>query len=387
MGLDTTGLYDEIMAHLKRKKRMLFVDDLAPPAICSIGSLIANLRQREEPFHFVAGDDEDLGLNLTYVAPSGLSKSHAMKQFMARKTGLLPHGVIKSAFRGKITEPGYVGTIKDGEHKFGDAYRFAEGILGFNEITNLFLENQQDATLVNQVMESLTERHLSKSLAGAEPLEYDTWVTVWGGVQPKRFDFSQGLARRFFFVSRNWTFNDLKLLKDRRNDRGRDNRIDMKEVEDIRRSIAKAVKSFAANDVQWDDKIYKHVYDKTESHLDQYLVEKILIGREVIDQYENDVIVIRNDNVNRGLVKMSIQMQEMVSEGSDISLMVNVMEGHNGGPINSTQLWHDFRRFSYQLDTFRELLETCRKLRVIKVERMGEQQMVTLKRNRKKRTV
>ena len=384
MGLDTTGLYDEIIAHLKRKKRMLFVDELAPPAICSIGSLIANMRQKEEPFHFVAGDDEDLGLNLTYVAPSGLSKSHAMKQFMSKKTGLLPHGVIKSAFRGKITEPGYVGTIKDGEHKYGDAYRFATGILGFNEITNLFWEPQQDTTLINQVMESLSERHLSKSLAGAEPLEYDTWVTIWGGVQPKRFDFSQGLARRFLFVSRNWTFADLKLLKDRRNDRGRENRIDMKEVESIRRSIAKAVKTFAANDIQWDDKIYKHLYDNTESHLDQYLVEKILIGREVMDQYENDVVMIRNDKVNKELVAMTVRMQEMVSEGSDTSLMINVMESHNGGPINSTQLWHDFRRFSYQLSTFRDLLEDCRRLKVIKVKREGDQQMVTLNRRRKK---
>ena len=386
MGLDTTGLYDEIIEHLKRKKRMLFVDELAPPAICSIGSLIANLRQKEEPFHYVAGDCEDLGLNLTYVAPSGLSKSHAMKQFMAKKTGLLPHAVIKSAFRGKITEAGYVGTIKEGTPYYGDAHRFAEGILGFNEITNLFLATQQEHSgeLINQVMESLTERQVSKSLAGADPLEYETWVTIWGGVQPKRFDFSQGLARRFFFVSRNWTFADLKLLKDRRNDRGRDNRINMKEVESIRRSIAKAVKTFSANDIQWDDKIFKFVYDHTESHLDQYLVEKILIGREVIDQYENDVIMIRDDKVNRELVTMTIHMQEMVSEGSDISLMINVMEGHNGGPVNSTQLWHDFRRFSYSMSSYRELVDTCRRMKVIKVDRVGDQQMVKLNKNRKK---
>lgn len=386
MAINTTGLYDEIIAHLKRKKRMLFVDELAPPAICSVGALIANLRQKEEPFHFVAGDNEDLGLNLTYVGPSGLSKSHAMKQFMKKDVGLLPHAVIKSAFRGKITEAGYIGTIKEGEPKYGDAYRFAEGILGFNEITNLFLATQQEHSgeLINQVMESLTERQVSKSLGGAEPLEYETWVTIWGGVQPKRFDFSQGLARRFFFVARNWTFDDLKALKDRRNDRGRENRIDMKEVESIRRQIAKAIKTFAANDIKWDDKIYSYMYKNTESHLDMYLVEKILIGREVIDQWENDVVVIRDTPTNRGLVDMTIRMQEMVSEGSDVSLMINVLESHDGGPMPVSALWSDFRRFSYQLNTFFQLLDTCKRMKVVKVTHNNGQQIVTLNRRRKK---
>lgn len=384
MGLDTTGLYDEIIKHLKRKKRMLFVDELAPPCICSIGSLIANMRQSEEPFHFVGGDDEDLGLNLTFVAPSGLSKSHAMKQFMDKKYGLLPHAVIKSAFRGKITEPGYVGTIKEGVYKYGDAYRFAQGIIGFNEITNLFLENSQDVALVNQVMESLSERRVSKTLAGEEALEYDTWVTIWGGVQPKRFDFSQGLSRRFLFVARDWTFADLKELKDRRNDRGREQKIDMKEVEYIRHEIAKAVKTFAANDIKWDERIFKYLYDNTESHLDQYLVEKILIGREVIDQYENDLIVIRDNKYNRGLVDKAVHMQQMVSEGSDISLMITVLSSHGGGPVTIATLWADFRRFSYQLDVFLQLIDSCKRMKVLKVKVESGQQMVYLLKNRTK---
>ena len=385
MAINTTGLYDEMMAHLKKNKRMLFADELAPPAICSIGALIANLRQKEEPFHFVSGDCEDLGLNLTYVGPSGLSKSHAMKQFIDRKMGLLPTSVIKSAFRGKITEAGYIGTVKEGEFKYGDASRFAEGILCFNEISNLFLATQQEHSgeLINQVMESLTERHVSKALGGAEPLEYDTWVTIWGGVQPKRFDFSQGLARRFFFVSRSWTFDDLKLLKDRRNNRGRDKQVDMKEVDSIRRQLATAVKTFAANDIKWDEKIYKYLYTATESHLDMYLVEKILIGHEVIDQYENDVITIRDSKNNRSLVDMAVRMQQMVSEGSDVSLMITVLESRKGKSINTTELWHEFRRFSYNIGTFYALLDTCKKMKVVKTEIINGQQMITLNKKRR----
>jgi hypothetical protein len=383
--VNTTGLYEEMITHLKKNKRMLFADELAPPAICSVGALIANIRQKSEPFHFVSGDCEDLGLNLTYVAPSGLAKSHAMKQFIDKKYGLLPQNLIKSAFRGKITEAGYIGTIKEGNFFYGDASRFAEGILCFNEISNLFLAAQQEHSgeLINQVMESLTERHVSKSLGGSEPLEYDTWVTIWGGVQPKRFDFSQGLARRFFFVARNWTFDDLKLLKDRRNNRGRDKQVDMNEIESIRRQLATAVKTFAANEVKWDEKIYKYLYEATESHLDMYLVEKILIGHEVIDQYENDVITIRDSKTNRFLIDMAVRMQQMVSEGSDVSLMINVLESRNGVPTTTSELWNDFRRFSYNIGTFYALLDTCKKMKVVKTEIKNGQQMIMLNKSRR----
>ena len=316
MGLDTTGLYKRTMQHLST--RMLFHDELGPPPICSIGCLIANLRQRDEPFHWVGGDDEDLGLNLTFVGPSGMSKSHAMKQFIMKNNGLLPSS-IKRCFRGKITEAGFIGTIKEGEPKYGDAKRYATGIIGFNEISNLFFAQQQEhsSELINQVMEALSERHVSKSLGGAEPLEYDTWVTIWGGVQPKRFDFSQGLGRRFYFVARNWTFADLQRLKDRRKDRSSKSRIDLKEVQGIRDEIDKALKTFSANDVSWDDRMLNYIYDESDSHLEMALLERIVIGREVMDQYENDVVHIRFDDTNKYLVDLARSMQMMVAEGSD----------------------------------------------------------------------
>lgn len=380
---ESTGFYSRMMEHLD--KRMLFHDELAPPAICSIGSIIANMKQREEPFHWVSGDDEDLGLNLTFVAPSGLAKSHSMKQFIHHTKGICP---LKSVFRGKITEAGFVGTRnKEGEEEFGDAFHYREGIIAFNEITNLFFTQQQEhsSELINQVMEALSERRVSKRLATG-PIEYDTWVTIWGGVQPKRFDFSQGLGRRFLFVSRNWSEKDLNALKDIRMDRGKQAALDMTDVHKIRDELTTAIRTFDAMEVRWDGELLPWILKTCESHLQMQMMEKAIIGKEAIDQYESDVLVIHDTEENRHLITMFLRMQQMVAEGSDVALMINVMQDvSNGQSISIGKVWEKFRLFSYTLTGFQELITTCSKLRVISTTYKGNRQYLQLRKDLRSR--
>ena len=376
---ETTDFYDRIMKHLE--KRMLFHDELGPPSVCSIGSIIANLKQREEPFHWVSGDDEDLGLNLTFVAPSGLAKSYCMKQFLHRSKGICP---LKSVFRGKITEAGFIGTrTKEGDEELGDAFHYREGILAFNEITNLFFTQQQEhsSELINQVMEALSERHVSKRLASG-PIEYDTWVTIWGGVQPKRFDFSQGLGRRFLHVSRNWTEDDLNKLKYLRLNRDEECMLDLKEVQRIRDELSTAVRTFDAKEVKWHGSILKYILDSCESHLQMQLVEKAIIGKEVIDQYESDVLIIRDSVQNKDLVNMILRMQQMVAEGSDVSLLINVLRDLSGGnPISLGKVWEKFKLFNYTLSGFQELVDVCTKLKVVFSTYQESRQFIQLRKD------
>lgn len=380
--VEETGLYYKIINHLK--KRMLFADELAPPPTCSIGCHIANLHQRNEPFSFVDGDPEDLGLNLTFVGPSGHSKSYAQKQFLNVKNGLLPKE-IEHSFKGTITLPGFAGTFKDGEKKYGVAKKYDEGIVGWNEITNLFLASQQEhsSELLNIVMEALTEREIHRDL-GDGYIGYPTWITIWGGVQPKRFDLSQGLQRRFTHVSREWTYKDLALLKDRRLRRERHRRWDVGEVEEIREEIRTAIIKCQPVDIKWEGKILQFIHEKTDSHMDMEPLEKLILGKEVLEQYDQDVIYIRDNKENRQLIEMADKMQEMVAEGSDIALMINTLNTMEN-PVSTTELYNRFKGWSYNLSGFMSLVDTCQRLRVIKVTVKEGTQWITLRMHRKKR--
>jgi hypothetical protein len=371
-----TGLYDRIIEHMKR--RMLFVDDLAPGPLCSLGSVIANTKQANEPFHWVFGDDEDLGVNITLVAPSGFAKSHTMKQFVHRTKGISP---FKSTFRGKITEAGFVGTInKDGEAMFGDAYNYSDGILAFNEIANLFCAQEQEnsSELINQVMEALTERRISKRLAYGT-VDYPTLVTIWGGIQPRRFDFSQGLGRRFLFVCRNWTEEDMKAFKLLRRNRENIIKLDMEEVQEIRTELAHALETFAVSEIKWEGDILRFIEDKCESHLQMQMLEKVLIGKETLNQYDKDTLVIHNNDANKELVEMVARMQSMVAEGSDVSLLINVLQAHENDHVTMGELWDVFRAYNYNLSGFQELLATCNRLKVVTQSFQGSKMFITLR--------
>jgi len=376
----TTGLYNRAMEHMKH--RMLFVDELAPGPLCSIGSLIANHKQATEPFHWVFGDDEDLGINVTFVAPSGFAKSHTMKQFIHKEKGICP---FRSTFRGKITEAGFVGTLsKEGDQIYGDAYHYSEGILAFNEIANLFDTQQQEhsSELINQVMEALTERRISKRLSTGV-IDYPTLVTIWGGIQPKRFDFSQGLGRRFMFVCRSWTPEDMRAFKLLRRSRDKVIRLDMAEVDELRKEFAHALETFNASEVKWEGNILRTIDDKCESHLQMQLLEKILIGKETLDQYDNDTLVIQNSDENNELIEMVARMQGMVAEGSDISLMINILRTRDDN-VTMGELWDIFRTYNYTLSGFQELVGSCNRLKVIENRYRGGRQYISLREDLKK---
>jgi hypothetical protein len=359
------GLFEEIMAFAGQYVK--FHEDLIPAPLCSIGAHIANLKQQQKPFFYVDGIPEDIRLSITYVAPSGLSKSFPMKFFVHKWWGICP---LKCAFRGKITEAGFVGTIKDGDEIRGDAWHFKDGIVAFNEISNIFMTAQQEHSteLINQVMESLSEGKVSKKL-GTGTIEYETGVTIWGATQPKRFDFSQGLARRFLFVSRTWTQKDLDELKRSRRTKNSTNggirkEIDVDEAKSLKDKLNRIVVGFKAEDIDWDPKMQDFIEEITSTHLEETTLEHALLGKVVLEQPTDKTIEVKCTAENKDLIKRFCGMQNMVAEGSDVSLMVSVLQ-ELGGTTTKSDIWDRFRKFSYTLENFSNLLEQCMRLGVV----------------------
>lgn len=362
------SLFDEAMEFARQY--VSFADDLIPAPLCSIGAHIGNTRQQEHPFFYVDGMPEDIRLSITFVAPSGLSKSYPMKFFVHKQYGLCP---IMSTFRGKITEAGFVGTIKDGDEIRGDAWDYRNGIVAFNEISNIFMTALQEHSpeLINQVMEALSEGSVSKRL-GTGVMSYPTGVTIWGATQPKRFDFSQGLARRFLFVSRNWTQADLDHLKKKRKQvRGEDGsatpgikKLNIDHAHTIKEKIDTVAREFCAEDLIFKGGIQDYIDEMTDTHLQMTVIEHAIIGATVIDKPTDKTLEVDDSTRNRQLVKMFVQMQNMVSEGSDVSLMASVLS-ELGKVSDKARLWDRFKKFSYTLENFNNLLEQCLRLGVI----------------------
>jgi len=366
-------LFKRIHIHLKR--RMLFVDDICHPLTASIGAHLADLHQADPDdipnghdcaFYFFKGSVEVLNLPCNIISPAGLTKSYTMAQYFEARRGICP---IKSKFRGVITEAGFVGKENPGEdlNTYGDAHEYRNGFLLFNEISNIMIADKttHSGNLINQVMEALSERHLSKRTGGAE-FDYPTRLTIWGGIQPRRFEFSQGLGRRFIHITKAWTPEDVKQFKDEREKEkigGIESKtVNMKEVEAIRRDISDLLHNANVEQVQWEGDMYRMVKKVAIGHLDLQMMERVLIGKEYLNQGLEKIIHIKNSEENKILVRKLVEMNQIVAEGGDLSLLLATIGAES---ISKDSLWMAFRRFGYQYMQFTELTDTAIKLGLV----------------------
>jgi hypothetical protein len=317
------------------------------------------------PFYFHEGQQETIALPVCIVSPSGFSKSFLMAQFFHRDTGICP---FHSRFEGMITEAGFIARERaGGEVDMGDAYVYRDGFLLFNEISNILITGRQkhSGNLVNQVLEALSERTVHKRTGGVD-IGYDTNLTIWGGIQPARFDFASGLGRRFIYVTRAWTQSDIDLLVESRLKERLSGEqsvmVNMKEVKYLREELERLWKFISVEDVVWQPEMIRYIRSKIIGHLDLQNFERVLIGKEIINQGMNRKITIDYTEQNRKLIDNVAEMFRTVSEGSDIALMIGVVGDKE---VSLPALWKMFRRFSYSYSKFMGLLKLCSDLKLI----------------------
>ena len=140
----------------------------------------------------------DLRSHILLAAPPGFGKSHFIKQFMEEPYGILCKTGTKLVYQGTITAAGWVGTGtrgKDGKiHKdHGEAELHPKAIFGCEEFKELFTISS--GAMIDALLHTLDDGHLVKRIAAAR-FDYQTFITLFTGVQIERLDLSSGLFRR-----------------------------------------------------------------------------------------------------------------------------------------------------------------------------------------------
>ncbi len=198
-------------------------------------------------------------MNVVLVSPPGLSKNESINRFIDNKYGILtilnkemdvlPDGTEPQfcKLNGEITSAGFVGTIKapskdddDNNEQYGDAFIFRKGILAYTEIASLFGKADHSTDLINHVLRVMGDNQIIKRLAHID-IFHDTWVTIWGGIQPARIVNidNSGMDRRAVFVFHEWTDEEIrKMIKFRSKEKKPDEVEKLKaDYNDLRKDI------------------------------------------------------------------------------------------------------------------------------------------------------
>lgn len=234
-------------------QQMACAEVFCPYLACSFGAHIFNLHNNvgiDKEYPGINNNNENAAnicgilkprnvkMNVILVSPPGLSKNESINRFVDSKYGILnilhneldtlPDG--RDAYfcrvNGEITSAGFVGTIKaatkEGEtnEEYGDAYLYRKGILAYSEIASLFGKAEHSTDLINHVLRVMGDNQIIKRLAHID-ITHDTWVTIWGGIQPARIINidNSGMDRRAVFVFHEWTDEEIQRMVDFRADK------------------------------------------------------------------------------------------------------------------------------------------------------------------------
>lgn len=193
------------------RRNTLCREKYAPYFVCSYAIHCFNLMNRNRQVYWEGGEVPNLRLHIIFVAPPGYMKSHFLKQMGGGDNAILntyneanPES-FNMVYKQNINEAGLVGTfIHQGnyfEKKIGAAEEFSNGFImvdefrGITDALNLSYNSQMDT----QLLGALDHGHIAKHMA-AGTIDYDTYFTLWGGVQPARYELSGGMGRRMVFL-------------------------------------------------------------------------------------------------------------------------------------------------------------------------------------------
>lgn len=206
--VESMSVLEPILGELHDREAYL-CDVYAPYYVYSYAIHAFNLYNQQAKVYWEGGQLPNMRLHIMFVAPSGFMKSYYRKQMTDRQYGIFTGCKVEIGYKQSLTEAGLVGTykpFKDPQHCTdievdGVAKIYKDAILTIDEfsgITNA-MGTSYNNQMESQLLMILDSGEVMKTL-GSGNIDYITYLTLWAGVQPSKFDLRGGMGRRSIFL-------------------------------------------------------------------------------------------------------------------------------------------------------------------------------------------
>ena len=319
------------------RRKVLRKELYAPYYVCSFAIHCFNLMNQKKKIYWEGGEVPSLRLHIIFVAPPGYMKSYYLKQMGGGDHALLRTYVedenengINMIYAQNLNESGLVGTwMKEGEHmvrKHGLAERHAESFVLVDEFKGITDALRSNGQMDTQLLAALDHGHIAKDMAGGT-ISYDTNFTMWGGVQPGRYELEGGMGRRMLFLVNN---PDDKLKRELRraqfeakNIRSDDlgSKLFHREIDKWRESLE------IIESVEFDESIID-LYDKYDVEpYDTSYFDRLILGYHLATMGpERQMLLDVKDSYLRELIDREVEWRKQVSMGPDLIQIQNVIK-------------------------------------------------------------
>lgn len=329
-----SNVYDMIINEFEARNAA-DVKTFPPFFIASTGAHYFNLINQQRHMYTEAGLTVNTRLHIIMVAPQGQSKSFWLKQFLETENSILKGTAITTDFELRMSEAGYIGTIKFGEKNQiietqGLCQEESSSIVGIEEFSDLMKSvTAQDYNigLENELLTTLDSGMAIKRLAAGK-LEYRTNLTLWTATQPGRYNLTSGLGRRFLFIFNIPTENSMKVLKLKRR-QAADIDIDASNLFDLKRELNMRFDDITTklNSIHFEKSFYDYMDRLNVVPYEEPLYERLALGYTLMkqDSIESELNIDPDFTLKR-LMKMEWGWRKKIKQGTEDSMVWTFIE-------------------------------------------------------------
>lgn len=164
---------------------------------------IFNLMNRRQGVYYEGARLPNMRSHVLFVAPPGYMKSYYLSQFGNKDSGIFAGAGTPMGNELSMSSAAFAGTISNTTKEVipGCAQQYADGVVTIDEFSaltsalNATYNSDFDAILLAALDHGLVSKRLA-----VDGFSFTTAMTMWGGVQPARYDMTSGLGRRMNFL-------------------------------------------------------------------------------------------------------------------------------------------------------------------------------------------
>lgn len=327
--------FDLIMQEF-RDRNAASVDKFPPFFIASTGAHYFNLLNQQTNLYREAGMTVNTRLHIIFVAPQGQEKSFWLKQFLENDISILKGSIIKTDFELRMSEAGYLGTVRFGEKNqsiikaTGLCEEESNSIVGIEEFSDLIkAASSQDYNigLENELLTTLDSGMAIKRLAAGK-LEYKTNLTLWTATQPARYNLTSGLGRRFLFIFNIPTEKSMKELKNKRREASGIN-VDISNLFEIKKTINQRFDDLTLNvrKIRFEKSFYDYMDRLNVVSYEEPLYERLALGYTIMkeEKMESELVIDPDIRLQK-MMKTEWGWRKKIKEGTEDSMVWSFIE-------------------------------------------------------------
>jgi hypothetical protein len=319
-----------ILDNLEQRGTLSY-ETYAPPYVCSYAIHAFNVMNQGRKVYWESYAIPNMRLHIIFVAPPGYMKSYYLKNMGMDDYSIFGNCNYEMIQCQNVNEASLVGTYTPSHGNYvkreGKFETHGQGFLMMDEFKGITdaMGQSFNSQMESQLLAALDHGEVRKSVAGGD-IEYQTYCTLWGGVQPAKYELGSGMGRRICFLL---NLPDAKLKSDLRRAvwDSRNKRPDVKQIHEMKDAIKTWTTSFnSIENIDYDESVF-HLYEKFD--IEPYEISsyaKLILGWHLA-KYGADTSIML-DVQDKGLMDIlnkQFEWRRDIITGPDLKQVINLI--------------------------------------------------------------